>query len=104
VFDRIAAGDPGDPQPEEGASWRGHFEDDDYARVDWSWPARKIHDQVRAWHLTFGLTDLVAPVAELEGEQLVLRQTRLTDPGGDARRVECGDGPLWIVSAEPLHG
>ena len=54
ALDRIAAGDPGDPQPEEGATWAGHFEDDDYVRIDWSQPARRIHDQVRAWHLTFG--------------------------------------------------
>jgi methionyl-tRNA formyltransferase len=101
VFERVAAGDPGDPQPEEGASWAGHFEDDDYARVDWSRTAREIHNQVRAWHLTFGLSDTIAPVAELDGERLVLRQTRLTDPGGDARRVECGDGPIWIVASDP---
>ena len=25
-------------------------------------------------------------------------QTRLTDPGGGARRVECGDGPIWVVA------
>ena len=31
----------------------------------------------------------------------MLLQTRLTDPGGDARRVECGDGPLWVVASEP---
>jgi methionyl-tRNA formyltransferase len=102
VFERVAAGDPGDPQPEEGVSWAGHFEDDDYVRVDWSQPARKIHDQVRAWHLTFGLSGLRAPVAELEGEEIVLLQTRLTDPGGEARRVECGDGPIWVVASEPL--
>ena len=58
---RVAAGDAGEPQPTEGASWAGHFEDDDYVRVDWSQPARTIHNQVRAWHLTFGLSGLVAP-------------------------------------------
>ena len=99
ALERVAAGDPGDPQPAEGASWAGHFEDDEYARVDWSQPARAIHNQVRAWHLTFGLSGVRAPVAELDGEQVVLLQTRLTDPGGDARRVECGDGPIWVVAA-----
>jgi methionyl-tRNA formyltransferase len=29
VLARVAAGDPGDPQPTEGATWAGHFEDDD---------------------------------------------------------------------------
>jgi methionyl-tRNA formyltransferase len=102
VFDRIGAGDDGDPQPTEGVSWAGHFEDDDYVRVDWSQPARRIHDQVRAWHLTFGFSGLRAPVAELDGEEVVLLQTRLTDPGGGARRVECGDGPIWVVASEPV--
>jgi methionyl-tRNA formyltransferase len=101
ALERVAAGDPGDPQPAEGATWAGHFEDDDYARVDWSQPARQVHDQVRAWHLTFGMSALRAPVAELDGEQVALLQTRLTDPGGGARRVECGDGPIWVVASEP---
>ena len=30
--------------------------------------------------------------AELDAEEVVLLQTRLTDPGGDVRRAECGDG------------
>jgi methionyl-tRNA formyltransferase len=102
VLDRVAAGDPGDPQPTEGASWAGHFEDDDYALVDWSQPARQIHNQVRAWHLTFGMSGLVAPVAELDGKQVVLLQTRLADPGDGARRVECGDGPIWVVASRPM--
>jgi methionyl-tRNA formyltransferase len=101
VFERIAAGDPGDPQTEEGASWAGHFVDDEYVNVDWAKPARQIHNQVRAWHLTFGMSEIRAPLAELDGEQVVLLQTRLTDPGDGARRVECGDGPIWIVSSEP---
>ena len=102
ALERVAAGDPGDPQPEEGATWAGHFEDDEYTRVDWSQPARAIHNQVRAWHLTFGMSGLRAPVAELDGAEVVLLQTRLTDPGGDARRVECGDGPIWVVASEPV--
>jgi methionyl-tRNA formyltransferase len=101
ALERIVAGDPGDPQPTEGASWAGHFEDDDYARVDWSRPARFVHDQVRAWHLTFGFSGLRAPLAELDGEEVVLLETRLRDPGGEARRVECGDGPIWVVRSEP---
>ena len=101
---RVAAraGDPGDPQSEEGASWAGHFEDDDYVRIDWSRPARAIHNQVRAWHLTFGMSGLRAPLGELDGEDVVVLQTRLTDPGGDARRVDCGDGPIWVVATEPV--
>ena len=101
VLERIAAGDPGDPQPTEGVTWAGHFEDD-YAAVDWSQPARRIHDQVRAWAFTFGLSPVAGPIAGLDGERVRLTRTSLSDPGGDARRVECGDGPLWVVASEPV--
>lgn len=99
---RVMAGDPGDPQSEDGATWAGHFEDDDYVRIDWSHSARAIHNQVRAWHLTFGMSGLRAPIGEIDGDEVVVLQTRLTDPGGDARRVECGDGFLWVVATEPV--
>ena len=102
VLERLAGGDPGDPQPAEGATWAGHFEDDDYARVDWSHAARAIHDQVRAWHLTFGLSGVRGPVATFDGEEVVVLQTRLTDPGGGATRIECGDAPIWVVATEPV--
>lgn len=102
ALERVIAGDPGDVQPEEGVTWAGHFADDDYARIDWSHPARAIHNQVRAWHLTFGLSGLRAPVAEIGGEEVVVLQTRLVDPGGEARRVECGDGAIWVIASEPV--
>ena len=44
----------------------------------------------------------LAGVAELDGERVRIVRTSLHDPGGDARRVECGDGPLWIVASDPL--
>jgi methionyl-tRNA formyltransferase len=101
ALERVAAGDPGDPQPDEGASWAGHF-GDDFATVDWAQPARRIHDQVRAWAFTFGLAPVIGPITELDGKPVRLTRTSLVDPGGDARRVETGDGPIWVVGAEPL--
>jgi len=102
VLDKLVAGDPGEPQDDSQASWAGHF-GEDYAAVDLTRSARDVHNQVRAWNLTFGMSELVAPVAELDGERLRLVRTSLTDPGnGDARRIECGDGPLWIVESEAL--
>ena len=82
------------------SSWAGLFEED-YANVDWSQPARTIHNQVRAWHLSFGMSPVVGPIAELDGERVKLLRTSLTDPGDGARAVECGDGHLWIVESEP---
>ena len=102
VLERLAAGDPGDQQSEEGASWAGHFEDDDYARVDWAQPRRRIHDQVRAWNLTFGMSGVQGPLTELDGEPVRLVRTSLVDPRDGARRVQCGDGPIWVVAHEPV--
>lgn len=101
VLDRVAAGDPGDPQPGEGASWGGYF-GEDYATVDWTQPARRIHDQVRAWAFSFGMSPVAGPFAELDGEQVRVTRTSLVDPGGDSRRMAAGDGPIWIVSWEPV--
>ena len=92
ALERVAAGDPGRPAAHGGRDWAGHFEDDDYVRIDWSHPARSIHNQVRAWRLTFGMSGLRAPIAELDGEEVVVLQTRLTDPGGGARRVDAATG------------
>jgi methionyl-tRNA formyltransferase len=100
VFERLEAGDPGDPQATEGVTWAGEF-GEDYATVDWGQPARAIHNQVRAWHLTFGLSPVEGPIAELDGERVKLLRTSLTDPGDGARAVECGDGQIWIVESEP---
>jgi methionyl-tRNA formyltransferase len=99
VFERLAAGDPGDPQSAEGATWAAQF-GEDYAQVDWTQPARRIHDQVRAWALTFGQPPVPGPIAQLDGERVKLLRTSLTDPGGGARSVECSDGPLWVVEFE----
>jgi methionyl-tRNA formyltransferase len=101
VFERVAAGDPGDPQVGDPGPWAAAF-GEDYATVDWSQPARAIHDQVRAWQLTFGAGDVQGPVAELDGRRVRLLDTRLSDPGGGAARVETGDGPLWVVATEPV--
>ena len=103
VLEKVIAGEPGEPQHDSQATWAGHFEDDDYARVDWSHSARAIHNQVRAWSLTFNMSGLVAPVAELEGRRVRLVRTSLADPGGGSQRVETGDGPLWIVESEEVE-
>jgi methionyl-tRNA formyltransferase len=99
VLERVAAGDPGDPQPTKGVTWAGHF-DEDYATIDWAQPARRIHDQVRAWQFTFGLSAAAGPIGDLDGRPVRVTRTSLTDPGADARRVEAGDGPIWLVRWE----
>ena len=100
VFERLAAGEPGEPQATEGASWAGYFEED-HATVDWSSTAREIHNQVRAWHLTLESGPVQGPIAELDGNRVKLLQTSLIDPGDGSRAVDCADGPIWILESEP---
>jgi methionyl-tRNA formyltransferase len=99
VLERIAAGDPGDPQPDEGATWAGYF-GEDYAEIDWRRSAREIHDQVRAWALSFGLSPVRGPFGEIAGERVRVLRTSLVELPG-AVRVEAGDGPIWVTSSEP---
>jgi methionyl-tRNA formyltransferase len=101
VFERLEAGDPGDVQGEDGASWAGAFEED-YATIDWSHSAREIHNQVRAWRHMFGAADVQGAIAEVGGERVRVLRTSLADPGGDALEVQCGDGSIWITESEPV--
>lgn len=100
VLARVEAGDPGEPQTAQGATWAGYF-GADYATVDWVRPAREVHDQVRAWALTFGMSEVAGPFAELDGRRVRLLRTSLAERDDAVARVECGDGPLWIVAYEP---
>ena len=103
VFERLAAGDPGDPQGTEGASWGGMFEED-YATIDWSaQTAREIHNQVRAWTYTFGMGPVQGPFAELDGKRVKVTRTLLTDPGDGSPAVDTAEGKIWILESEPFE-
>jgi len=101
VLERLAAGDVGDPQVATGDEpYAGWFEDD-YATINWAKPAVEIDRQVRAWAINAGNVH-AGPTADLDGKRVLVRRTSLTDPGGDAIRVDAGDGPIWVVAWEPL--
>jgi len=104
ALERLAAGDAGDPQPAEGASWAGHFEPD-YAEIDWSRPAREIHRQVRAWSFAAGTELVVGPIGTIEGRPVKVTRTSLVEPteANGAIRFDAGDGPIWVVAWEPLE-
>jgi methionyl-tRNA formyltransferase len=102
VFEKLAAGDPGEPQATEGASWGGML-GEDYATIDWSQPSRQIHNQVRAWNYAFDLGEVEGPIAELDGERVKVKRTSLTDPGDGSRAVATGDGTIWILETEPVE-
>jgi methionyl-tRNA formyltransferase len=98
---RVLAGDRGDPQSEEGASWAPGF-GDDYAELDWARPAAEIDRQVRAWRWMFR-TAVDGPLTTIGGDRVKVLRTRLDDPGDAAAvRMEAGDGPVWIVEHAPV--
>ena len=104
ALERLAAGDPGDAQASDGATWAGHF-DADYARIEWSKPARDIHRQVRAWAFAAGTEKIPGPIAAIDGRRVKVTRTSLVEPVevDGMVRMETGDGPIWVVAWEPLE-
>ena len=92
---RLADGDRGDPQP-EGGDYQSHFEAE-YEVVDRTQTAAEVHRQVRAWSF---VPPFARTGARLGDRRLLV--TSVTEVEG-AERVECADGPLWIVESEPLQ-
>ena len=97
---RVTAGDPGDPQDEAEATYAGIFEPA-YVEVDWSNDARFIHNQTRGWKMSPPVGGRRGPLAELDGRRVRLLRTQLDGERGGLR-VDCGDGPLWVLDSEPV--
>ena len=97
VFERLARGDMGDPQ--EGGDYQGMF-DEDYVILDTSKTAEEVHRQVRAWRVTAWSPAGRGPFLERDGTRVRVAKSSLTEVEG-AERLECADGPIWIVETEP---
>ncbi len=107
---RLAQGESGDAQDETQASYAGLFEDE-WRVIDWTRPARDIHNQVRSW---IGFRDIPAGAfGQIGDETLLITRTRLLPtlsrpapappPGtmvarGERLVVQCGDEPLEIAA------
>jgi len=97
VLERLASGDRGDPQEGEGEYLSG-FEPE-YAQLDLTRPAAEVHRQVRAWGFLPPFARF-GPNLERSGESVRVASSSLVEREG-ATRVECADGPLWIVEERP---
>jgi methionyl-tRNA formyltransferase len=109
ALERIARGEPGEPQDEAQASYAGEF-DDAWRVIDWRQPALAIHNQVRSWSVFGDGTD--GARGDVDGQMLQIARTRLAtqpeitaaSPGTVLRRgaegfvVQCGDGPIEILA------
>jgi methionyl-tRNA formyltransferase len=98
AFARLAAGDRGDPQ--EGGEYQSEF-GDDYFHVDVSQPAAYVHRQARAWSFVPPIAAR-GPILDRAGERVRLVRTSLVEVDG-AERLECADGPLWVLESEPVE-
>jgi methionyl-tRNA formyltransferase len=99
ALERLAAGDEGDPQ-EEGGSYESFFAEED-AWLDLSRPAAEVHRLAWAWRYAMALGGTRGALLELDGTPVRVLATSLDEVEG-ARRLECGDGPLWVVETEEL--
>jgi methionyl-tRNA formyltransferase len=99
ALERLAAGDEGTPQ-EEGGSYETFFAEDDLW-LDLSRPAAEVHRLTWAWRYAMAPGGAIGGLLELEGRPVRVLATSLTDVAG-AQRLECGDGPLWVVDTEEV--
>jgi methionyl-tRNA formyltransferase len=100
ALQRIEAGEEGTPQP-EGGEYESFF-GEDAVWIDLSRPARELHRLVWAWQHAFARGTPQGPLLELDGETVRVLRASLDEVDG-ARRVECADGPLWLVRTEPAE-
>ena len=66
----------------------------------WTRPAQEVHRQVRAWWAAAARNGVRGPLAEVGGERVYVLRTRLDGSEGGTR-VECGDGPIWVLETAP---
>ena len=96
---RLAAGDEGTVQG-DGGSYESFFTEDD-AWLDLTRPAAELHRLAWAWRYAMSLDGTRGALLELDGTPVRVLATSLTELEG-ARRLECGDAPLWLVETEEL--
>jgi len=99
ALERLAAGDEGKPQA-EGGGYESFFAAED-AWLDLSRPAAELHRLAWAWRYAMALDGTRGALLDLDDKPVRVLATSLTEAEG-ARRLDCGDGPLWIVETEEL--
>jgi methionyl-tRNA formyltransferase len=99
ALERLASGDEGTPQP-EGGNYESFFEEED-AWLDLSRSAAEVHRLAWAWRYAMSLGGTRGALLELDGKPVRVLATSLPEVEG-AQRIECADGPLWILETEEL--
>jgi methionyl-tRNA formyltransferase len=98
---RLLAGDRGEPQSEEGATYAPPF-GEDYAELDPERSRAQLDRQVRAWALMFDRR-VTGPITTLGADRVRVLEATLDDPHDPAvPRLDARDGPLWLTKVEAL--
>jgi methionyl-tRNA formyltransferase len=95
---RVEAGDAGDPQPADSASYAGFFEAS-YAEIDWSHTADEVRRQVLAWRVAAIRPENHGALTTIAGECVRVLHARLDDTQGGIP-MQCADAPIWIVETQ----
>ncbi|MGP4014316.1 methionyl-tRNA formyltransferase [Saccharopolyspora sp. 5N708] len=97
ALDRAAGGYAGEPQDEDDASRASPMEPE-FSYIDWSRSATDVHNQVRTFYYGAGIP---GPFGKI-GRNWV-RVLRTSRTPGTGVRVDCADGPIWVVETEPAQ-
>ena len=108
AFAAVIAGEPGTPQPTEGASYAPMTTEAD-RELDWNRPAAQLRNQVRAWSME-------GAIGQINGQPWIVRRARLIEDqernahshrvgslvelGSKGRAVQTGDGLLLLEDAK----
>jgi methionyl-tRNA formyltransferase len=95
----IESGERGTPQP-EGGQYETFFADED-VWLDRARPALEMHRLAWAWRYAIALQTDRGLLVEVDGATVRVLESSLDEVEG-ALRVDCADGPLWLVRTEPL--
>jgi methionyl-tRNA formyltransferase len=99
-LERIARGDPGDPQPPGDFPYAGRFPPS-FAQLNLAAPAAVVHRHVASWRFMFMFDGQRGPLASLDGRRVRILRSSLVEPEGGAPALACTDGPLWVLESEP---
>jgi methionyl-tRNA formyltransferase len=98
---KLEAGEDGTVQAEGSGTYETFFGDED-VWLDLARPVAEVHRLAWAWRYGMRVDGgLKGAVLEVDGTPVRILATSLTEVDG-ATRVECGDGPLWILETEEL--
>jgi methionyl-tRNA formyltransferase len=104
ALERLAQGDRGAPQVNDGQPYAGPFPLE-FVELDLARPAAVVHRHVASWRLILRPGPEHGPLTTLDGTRVRVVRTSLVEPEPErgAPVLICADGPLWVLEHEPLE-